>query len=92
MIRASEVLTGCDAGAPTLKILSIARPANGHILLQCIGAPNQVNNLQVASDPSPGSFMTLAPPPEAADGTGAFLYDDAGAVGLTKRFYRLRFP
>ncbi len=92
MIRASEVLTGCDAGAPTLKILSIARPANGHVLLQCLGTPNQVNNLQTASDPSPASFMTLAPPPEAADGTGAFLYDDAGAVGLTMRFYRLRSP
>ena len=77
---------------PVLKILSISRSANGHIMLQCLGAPNQVNNLEVSPDLSPGSFVTISPAPAAADGTGAFSYDDAGAVGLTKRFYRLSFP
>ncbi len=92
MIRAAQVFTNCSAGTPTLKILSIARAANGHIILQCIGAPNQVNNLQASPDLSPMSFITLVPAPPAADGTGAFQYDDAVAVGLTKRFYRLGFP
>ncbi len=92
MIRAAQVLTSCDAGLPTLKILSIARAGNGDIILQCLGAPNQVNNLQVSPDLSPNSFMTLLPAPDAADATGAFQYDDGGAVGLTKRFYRLSFP
>ena len=76
----------------TTQIISITRLANGHIVLQCIGIPNQVNDLQASPDLSPGSFATVSPPPAAADGTGAFSYDDAGAVGLTKRFYRLAFP
>lgn len=75
-----------------LKILSIAGSGNGHILLQCTGVPNQVNNLQVSPDLSPGSFTTIVPAPVAADATGAFPYDDTGAVGLTKRFYRLAPP
>jgi len=87
-----------DAGAiyvfygANLKILSIARAANGHAILQCRGLPNQVNPLQVSPDLSPGSFAPIVPPPPAADGAGAFQYDDAGAVGQTKRFYRLSFP
>jgi uncharacterized delta-60 repeat protein len=75
-----------------LKITSITRSANGHIVLQCLGLPNQVNDLQVSPDLSPDSFTTISPPPVVPDGTGAFSYDDAGAVGLTKRFYSLAFP
>jgi uncharacterized delta-60 repeat protein len=75
-----------------LKILSISRPPNGHIVLQCLGVPNQVNDLQVSADLSAGIFAPISPPPPAADGTGAFTYDDAGAVGPTKRFYRLATP
>jgi uncharacterized delta-60 repeat protein len=78
--------------SPVLKILSITRPANGHIVLQCLGVPNQVNDLQVSPDLSAGSFGPISPPPVAADNSGAFQYDDAGAVGLTKRFYRLTYP
>lgn len=80
------------APAPGLKIVAITRLAAGHVMLQCLGVPNQVNNLQVSPDLSPGSFMSVVPPPPAADGTGNFSYDDAGAVGLTKRFYRLSSP
>jgi len=76
----------------TLKIVSITRAANGHAILQCIGLPNQVNLLQVSPDLSPGSFVNVTPPPAAADATGAFTYDDAAAVGQTKRFYRLAYP
>jgi hypothetical protein len=75
-----------------LKILSITRSANGHILLQCLGVPNQINDLQVSPDLSPGSFGPITPAPPAADNTGAFSYDDAGAVGLTQRFYRVAYP
>jgi hypothetical protein len=78
-------------GAP-LAILSITALGNGHIILQCFGVPNQVNNLQVSPDLSLGSFGTISPSPDAADGNGAFQYDDAGAVGLTQRFYRLAVP
>ena len=75
-----------------MKILSITRAANGHILLQCLSAPNQINILQAAPDLNPGSFMTLFPGPAAANGLGEFQYDDATAPGLTKRFYRIVFP
>ena len=77
---------------PVLKILSVTRLSNGHVSLQCLGIPNQVNDLQVSPDLSAGSFAPLSPFPSVADGTGAFTYDDAGAVGLTKRFYRLSYP
>ena len=77
---------------PVLRIVSITRPTNGHIVLQCLGVANRVNDLEASSDLSPGSFMTVSPLPPAANATGAFQYNDAGAVGLTKRFYRLLFP
>jgi hypothetical protein len=76
----------------TMKILSITRAVNGHAILQCIGLPNQVNLLQVSANLSPGSFMNVIPAPAAADATGAFTYDDAGAVGQDKRFYQLAYP
>ncbi len=76
----------------TAKILSMARAVNGHINLQCLGIPNQVNDLQVSPDLSSGSFGSIVPAPPAADAIGDFPYDDAGAVGLTHRFYRLVYP
>ena len=81
-----------EFGGTPLRITSIIRLPNAHVVLQCLGVPNQVNNLQVSPDLSPGSFGTISPAPGSADGTGAFQYDDAGTVGLTKRFYRLAFP
>ncbi len=80
-----------EFGGRALKITAISRLTNGHVILQCLGLPNQVNTLQGSPDLSPLSFVALSPP-VAADATGAFQYDDAGAVGLTKRFYRLAFP
>ena len=74
MIRASQVFTGCSAGLPTLKVLSITKAANGHIIVQCLGVPNVVNNLQAANDPSSASFVTLSPPPPKADNAGIFQY------------------
>jgi hypothetical protein len=89
---------GGDIGAfefgstPLLRITSITHLANGHILLQCNGVPNKLNNLQTSSDLSPGSFVAISPAPPAADASGSFQYDDAGTFGLTKRFYRLTLP
>jgi sugar lactone lactonase YvrE len=80
------------APPPVLKILSITHSADGHSILQCLGVPNQVNDLQASPDLNPDHFAPVFPLPFAVDGTGAFTYDDAGAVGLTKRFYRLAFP
>ncbi len=75
---------------PVLKITSIVRLANGHISLQGFGVANSLHTIQAASDPNPGSFSFLGT--TMSDGSGFVLYDDAGAVGLTRRFYRLTLP
>lgn len=71
---------------------SITRLANGHVSLQCVGVPNQVNDLQSSPDLHPAHFAPVSPPPPTADANGAFSYDDAGAVGQTVRFYRIVIP
>jgi hypothetical protein len=81
-----------NAFIPVLHIQSITRLANGHTVLQCLGAANEVNDLQVSPDLNSGNFRPVSPLPVAADASGAFSYDDAGAAGQTKRFYRLAFP
>jgi hypothetical protein len=75
--------------AVAFEISSFTRLANGHILLQCFGVPNNVNTIQ-ASPNLISSFTTLATMP--ADATGAFQYEDMNAGSFPKRFYRLSFP
>jgi hypothetical protein len=85
---------GTDIGAvegTALTITAISHQTNGHTLLQGFGAPNLTYIVEASPDLSPGSFVAL-PTTVTADGTGALQYNDATAVGLTKRFYRLRFP
>ncbi len=77
-------------GAPFLKITSITRLANSHLFVQGLSVANITLTVQAASDPNSGSFGFLGT--TTADGTGIVRYDDAGAVGLTRRFYRLTFP
>ncbi len=76
--------------APVLKIVSITLLANGHISLQGLGVPNSVHSIQAASDPDARSFLGIGT--ALSNGSGALQYDDSGAVGLIKRFYRLAFP
>ena len=78
--------------SPQLQITSVTPLTNGYIVLQCLGVPNQVNNLQTSSDLSDGSFAMVSPAPPMAGATGAFEYVDDSNVGLTKRFYRIVFP
>ena len=83
-----------DIGAmegTALKITAITRLPNGHILLQGLGMPGRAHTIEFSPDLSPNSFTDFATRPNA-DGTGAIQFDDAGATGLTKQFYRLRFP
>jgi len=85
---------GTDVGAfekTVFRITSITRLPNGHILLQGLGIPNRAHTMEFSSNPSPNSFAPFPTMP-IADGTGAIQYDDATAVGLSKQFYRLRFP
>lgn len=56
MIRAAQILTGCDARLPTVKILPIAQTADGHFLPQCLGGAEPDEQPAVGSDPSPASL------------------------------------
>ena len=76
--------------AAVLKINSITRLANGHVNLQAHGVLNADHTIEAASDPQANSFINIGT--ATSNGAGALQYDDAGAVGLTKRFYRLVFP
>jgi hypothetical protein len=58
--------------------------------LQGLGVPSGTHTIQASPDLSPNSFTLIGT--TTADAAGVLQYDDAGAVGLTKRFYRLSFP
>jgi hypothetical protein len=72
-----------------LRITSITRLGNGHILLQCLGAPNRLNTVQFSPDlVTPFYFLASV----MADVNGVFPYEDTASGPLTKRFYRLALP
>jgi hypothetical protein len=72
-----------------VQITSISRLANGHALIIAKTAPNLTISIQFA----PYLLTTFGNPVSVtADSTGTFQYDDAGAVGLTQRFYRATYP
>jgi hypothetical protein len=73
-----------------LRIISITRLANGHIVLQCHGAPNRLNTVQFSPDLiTPFYFLNSV----MADANGIFQYEDTTAgPPLSKRFYRLALP
>jgi hypothetical protein len=72
-----------------LQITSITHLANGHILLQCLGIPDQLNTIQTSPDLTT-AFTNLTS--VMADVTGAFQFEDVDAASFTKRFYRLSYP
>jgi hypothetical protein len=84
-----DVAQGYVFDPAPLQILSITRLENGHILLKCLGIPDQLNKIQATSDMLV-SFTNLDS--VLADGTGAFQYEDVNAGSFTQRFYRLAFP
>jgi CSLREA domain-containing protein len=79
-----------ELGGTPMRITSIARPPNGHVVLQGLGVASGGHTIQASPDLSADSFVVIGT--TTANATGALTYDDAGAVGLTKRFYRLSFP
>ncbi len=79
-----------DCCAQRKEITSIMRPANGHIMLQGkVESPNWTFSLQLAPNMSSAFGTPIA---ITSDSNGMFQYDDAGSVGLDKRFYRLSYP
>lgn len=72
------------------RILYLARLNNGHFVLQGAAAPNVTFTVLAAPDLTSASFAPIGT--ATTDATGALRYDDAGAVGQEKRFYRLTYP
>ena len=72
-----------------LRITSISRLADGHILLGCHGAPNRLNTVQSSADLITDPFYFLAS--VMADANGNFQYEDTNPPA-GKGFYRLTLP
>jgi hypothetical protein len=75
---------------PVLKILSITHDSNGHTFLQGLGVITSLHTIEASSDLNTDTFISIGT--KMSDGNGAWQYDDAGSIGLTRRFYRVRFP
>jgi hypothetical protein len=81
-------------------VTSIAVQTNGKVLaggnFSTIGGQMHGRFARLESDggvdQTLGSFVSIVPSPAAAGDAGNFSYDDAAAVGQTRRFYRLSFP
>jgi len=84
------VLSNGVAPPLSLKIFSITRLADGSAVLQGSGAFSGVHTVRASADLSPASFAPIGS--VTADAGGFWQYPDAGAIGLTKRFYRVTFP
>ena len=76
--------------ATSLKILSITRLTNGHVVLQCLGVPNVVNTVEATRNLAT-AFVSLNNS-VVADAIGAFEFEDNDAGNYTERFYRLAPP
>jgi CSLREA domain-containing protein len=79
-----------EFGGKAIRITSIARLTNGQVVLQGVGVPFATHHVQASPALGSSSFTTIGP--VTADGTGTLQYNDAGAVGLTRRFYQLTYP
>jgi hypothetical protein len=73
----------CPFFVPLLAITAITRAANGHIVLHGVGFANATYSVQASPNLSPNNFVTIGTT------SGGWQYEDAAAVGLTKRFYRV---
>jgi hypothetical protein len=85
---------GADVGAcegTPLQVTAITRLADGHVVIQGRGTPGLAHILEAAASPSPNNFVAF-PGSAMADGTGALQFQDLPQTGVTKQFYRLRFP
>ena len=89
----------CDCGmtgtvnvtAPFVNITSVVRSVDGHCLISGLTVPNLTLHIESSPD-LVTAFGPLMPGTATANNTGIFQYDDAGAVGLPMRFYRVTYP
>jgi len=79
-----------EFGGPPLRMTSIQRLANGHVVLQAIGVPGAAHTVERAHGLAAPAFGPLAP--ATADSSGRIEFTDTTAVDLDRAFYRLTFP
>ena len=79
-----------EFGGEPLRITSIMRLPNGHVLLRGIGVSNGAHSIHASPDLSLDSLGGIGT--AIADETGNWDFEDDDAVGLTKHFYRASFP
>lgn len=85
------VLSQTAPGTPiALKITSITRLGNGHIMLQGIGVPNATHEIERSLSLAPAGFGSIAQ--VSANGSGVVQFEDSTSTNLTMAFYRLAFP
>jgi uncharacterized delta-60 repeat protein len=77
-------------GDPFLSILSVTKLPNGHAMVEGIGVPGTSHTLFGSTNLTTGSFNSIGP--VSADVNGDWQFDDAGAMGLDMRYYRLTLP
>ena len=73
-----------------LRITSITRLANGHILLQGKGVVDATLSIHASPELSPANFSVIGQ--AGSDSFGNWQFEDNGATGLTRRFYKASFP
>ena len=75
--------------APFASISAVTRASNGHFVIN--GKSNANRTVTITSAPD---LLSAFGNPQTAntDGTGAFSYDDASAVGQAMRFYKVSYP
>lgn len=75
--------------APFASISAVTRASNGHFVIN--GKSNANRTVTITSSPD---LLSAFGNPQTAntDGTGAFSYDDASAVGQAMRFYKVSYP
>ena len=74
---------------PFAKVTSVSRQANHHFTLTGQTLPNALVIIQATANLQ-NAFITIGT--ATASAAGLFQYDDAGAVGMPTRFYRVSYP
>jgi Tol biopolymer transport system component len=88
-VEFSALVVSDTFSAELTHLNSVSRPSNGHFVFAGLTLPNQTLATQAAPDLLMG-FAQVGT--TTSNANGAFQFDDAGAVGMTKRFYRLASP
>lgn len=89
---AENVVTVFPQGAPqspTLRINSVLRLANGHVVIAATGVPNGSHTVLRSASPGSG-FVAIGT--ITANSAGALQLEDTSSAGLNRAYYKLSYP